>query len=453
MCTLGPNLTSSLSVKIQLGLSAVLSPTIAPYSLSKVLLLVVFGSFFRRITRLLNLCVIPFSLLFTAALSFYWLQPALNLWLKQAHWLPYVSVVIAAAMAWQFGRSRLVWQAVLLLLLLPLSLPWLEPATQLSVRYCFILLVLCWLVCATDKGFAPVNLAMSLLIIGLLAASSVWLVPQLTSQAAIFQYLVQPVTGWLFKLWPQARQIFSAAELLLTLLSLVVLLVQNIRQQNNSQVALLMSGLSVMLLYVLAQPFANQLAVIVLSVMICIAVIRDSFAMAFKDELTGVPSRRALMQYVQTLGRKYTVVMSDIDHFKSFNDTYGHDVGDEVLKLVASKLSKITGGGKAFRYGGEEFIMLFAGKTAEQVLPHVEAIRQTIADYDIALRTKPRPSKAPKAKSQKPPREKIVKVTSSFGIAQRSAQHSDFASIMKQADVALYAAKKAGRNCVKVAKQ
>ena len=430
-----------------------LSPTIAPYSLSKVLLLFVFGSFFRRCARLLNLCVIPFSLLLAAGLSYQLLQSGIKLWLNQAQWLPYVSIAIAAAMAWQFGRSRLVWLALLFLLLLPLPLPWLEPATQLSVRYCFMLLILGWLVCAADKGFAPINLAISGLIIGLLAAASMWLLPQLSSQPVLFQHLIQPATGWLFKLWPQARQLFSATELLLTLLSLVVLLVQNIRHLNNSQVALLASGLSVSLLYALAQPAANQLAVIVLSLLICIAVIRDSFAMAFKDELTGIPSRRALMQYVQTLGRKYTVVMSDIDHFKSFNDTYGHDVGDEVLRLVASKLNKISGGGKAFRYGGEEFIMLFAGKTAEQVAPHVEAIRQTIADYNIALRTKPRPSKAPKAKSKKPPGEKIVKVTSSFGIAQRSPEHSDFASIMKQADVALYAAKKAGRNCVKVAKQ
>jgi diguanylate cyclase (GGDEF)-like protein len=175
--------------------------------------------------------------------------------------------------------------------------------------------------------------------------------------------------------------------------------------------------------------------------------------MAFKDELTGIPSRRALMQYVQTLGRKYTVVMSDIDHFKKFNDTYGHDVGDEVLKLVASKLNKVTGGGKTFRFGGEEFIIVFPRKSAIEVTPFVEVVRQTIADYDIALRAKPRPPKPKNQSAKKPAKEKIVKVTTSFGVAHRTKEHSDFASIMKQADIALYAAKKGGRNCVKVAKQ
>jgi GGDEF domain-containing protein len=176
--------------------------------------------------------------------------------------------------------------------------------------------------------------------------------------------------------------------------------------------------------------------------------------MAFKDELTGIPSRRALMQYVQTLGRKYTVVMSDIDHFKKFNDTYGHDVGDEVLKLVASKLHKVTGGGKTFRFGGEEFIIVFPRKTSSEVMPFVEMVRLSIADYDIALRAKPRPPKPKKTLSKTTPsKEKVVKVTTSFGVSQRTKQHPDFASIMKQADIALYAAKKGGRNCVKLAKQ
>ena len=175
--------------------------------------------------------------------------------------------------------------------------------------------------------------------------------------------------------------------------------------------------------------------------------------MAFKDELTGVPSRRALMQYVNTLGRKYVVVMADIDHFKKFNDTYGHDVGDEVLKLVASRLNRIGGGGKAFRFGGEEFIMIFPRKTPQQALPFVEQIRQLIADYPIALREKPRPKKAPKRGTGKPNQGKTVKITASFGIAKRSSEFNQFSDIMKQADIALYAAKKAGRNCVQLAKQ
>ena len=59
--------------------------------------------------------------------------------------------------------------------------------------------------------------------------------------------------------------------------------------------------------------------------------------------------------------------MVDIDHFKKFNDRYGHDAGDEVLRMVAGQLGLVGLGGKVFRYGGEEFTVIFVGKTAERV--------------------------------------------------------------------------------------
>ena len=97
--------------------------------------------------------------------------------------------------------------------------------------------------------------------------------------------------------------------------------------------------------------------------------------------------------------------------------------------------------------------MIFPRKTPDQALPFVEQIRQLIADYPITLRDKPRPKKAPKRGASKQPQGKTVNITASFGIAKRNSQHSQFSDIMKQADVALYAAKKAGRNCVQLAKQ
>ena len=80
--------------------------------------------------------------------------------------------------------------------------------------------------------------------------------------------------------------------------------------------------------------------------------------------------------------------MTDVDHFKKFNDTYGHDVGDQVLRMVAARLKKVTGGGKAYRYGGEEFTIVFAGKTMEECQPHLEAVREAIENYAMQLRDK-----------------------------------------------------------------
>ncbi|MBM3366780.1 MAG: GGDEF domain-containing protein, partial [Betaproteobacteria bacterium] len=124
---------------------------------------------------------------------------------------------------------------------------------------------------------------------------------------------------------------------------------------------------------------------------IVVAVIQESHSMAFRDGLTGLPNRRALEDDLKALGPQYTLAMADVDHFKRFNDTHGHDVGDQVLKLVAAKLADVTGGGKAFRYGGKEFTVLFPDTTAEDALPHLQAIRESVERYRMAMRGEDRP--------------------------------------------------------------
>ncbi|MFA0501673.1 diguanylate cyclase, partial [Vibrio sp. 10N.222.46.A1] len=105
-----------------------------------------------------------------------------------------------------------------------------------------------------------------------------------------------------------------------------------------------------------------------------IYVVSASHDMAFNDRLTNIPGRHALEVDMKHLGRKYSMAMVDIDHFKKFNDTYGHDIGDDVLKLVARILSETTGGAKAYRYGGEEFTIIFKGKYSEQVKEHLQVL-------------------------------------------------------------------------------
>ena len=172
----------------------------------------------------------------------------------------------------------------------------------------------------------------------------------------------------------------------------------------------------------------------------------DSYVVAYRDELTGLPTRRALQNLALSLGRKYTVAMLDVDHFKKFNDTYGHDIGDQVLKLVASQLKKVKAGGKIFRYGGEEFTVVFQGKDEERVFAELDNLRQSIADYQMVIRQTPRQDKTSRNKSAKP-QSKTVSVTISIGFAERQTRQN-FAQTLKQADIALYKAKKSGRNKV-----
>lgn len=110
-----------------------------------------------------------------------------------------------------------------------------------------------------------------------------------------------------------------------------------------------------------------------------VATVECAYAMAYHDELTGLPARRALNDALLRVAGTYTVAMVDVDHFKKFNDKHGHDVGDEVLRMVAGRLARVPGGGRAVRYGGEEFAALFAGKTVEESAPLLESLRASVA--------------------------------------------------------------------------
>ena len=116
------------------------------------------------------------------------------------------------------------------------------------------------------------------------------------------------------------------------------------------------------------------------------SIIENSYFLAYHDELTTLPGRRAYNDALLNLEEPYAVAVVDIDHFKKFNDTYGHETGDQVLRLVATKLAEVTGGGRAYRVGGEEFSILFPGKSVKAVLPHLESLRSTIETSRFQLR-------------------------------------------------------------------
>lgn len=188
------------------------------------------------------------------------------------------------------------------------------------------------------------------------------------------------------------------------------------------------------------------------AIVLVFAVLEQGYDFAYRDELTGLLGRRAFTSVMGQLGRRYAIAVCDIDHFKRLNDTYGHDAGDQVLRMVAAKLSQVGGGGKAFRHGGEEFLVVFRGRTARDAEPFVEAIRRAIADADFVLRAPDRPARKPRQLIRPDQKEHpTITVTVSIGLAERSKRHSTPELVLEAADAALYCAKEAGRNCVKLA--
>jgi diguanylate cyclase (GGDEF)-like protein len=186
----------------------------------------------------------------------------------------------------------------------------------------------------------------------------------------------------------------------------------------------------------------------VAGIIFTISLIQDSHNMAYLDELTGLLSRRALNENMTMLGRRYTIAMLDVDNFKKFNDTFGHDMGDQVLKMVGSKMKKIGGRGKAYRYGGEEFTVIFLRKEMKQVAPHLEELRQAIEKYKVIIRGKDRPKESKRGKKERGKKNvgRKVSVSISIGIAERCNGLRTPDDVIKAADRALYKAKRMGRN-------
>ncbi len=176
--------------------------------------------------------------------------------------------------------------------------------------------------------------------------------------------------------------------------------------------------------------------------------VATSYRMAYHDDLTGLPGRRAMNEALLQLGSRYAMAMVDVDHFKRFNDTYGHDVGDQVLRMVASRLGEISGGGKAFRYGGEEFSVIFPNKSTEEAAPHLEALRRAVAASRFVVRSSKRPRKKPPTPKPSVGSRKEVSVTVSIGVADCADRGTGPQQVLKAADKALYRAKSAGRNRV-----
>jgi len=170
------------------------------------------------------------------------------------------------------------------------------------------------------------------------------------------------------------------------------------------------------------------------------------YSIAYKDELTGLPGRRALNEQLDQIEGMFTVAMVDVDHFKKFNDRYGHDAGDEVLRMVGARLDGVGGGGKAYRYGGEEFTVVFTGKSASRVQSSLEELLLAIAERPFVFRGRGRPRERPEnPRPVKRPR-KTVQITVSIGLADSKGGKNTAESVLKLADQALYRAKAGGRN-------
>lgn len=252
---------------------------------------------------------------------------------------------------------------------------------------------------------------------------------------------------------------------LLMVAALIVMLIRFLRFRKPVESGFFWSLLAVWMYLQKGGLGLSATAYIALAALVLLAsVVETSYLMAYHDELTGLPARRAFNDAIAGLDQQYAIAIVDVDHFKKFNDTYGHETGDQVLRMVASRLGRVSGGGKSFRCGGEEFSILFPGKSSKDALEHLEFLREEIEASVFRVRTpmdrrrSPRGSerrvsgkRSPSAKrTRSSPEGRTVSVTVSIGVAEPSTRNHNVEQVIRAADKALYRAKEGGRNRVEM---
>lgn len=394
--------------------------------------------------RILSLLVPEAPILIAAALlvSMPSLRPAA---LGLLSVLPYTVLAACLLLGWRFNRSRLVFTIVLLVLTqYVLDGGVATPQQRLFYHATTFLLPLNLALVALlpERGtLTPAGLlrwaviAVQVIMVAFVAKSF----PTEATALLRTRFLPAVLTNWT----PVAQPAFVA------FVAIEVVLVLAALHEPTSPIrayayALLAAFLGVT--WKAAGP-GQELWLATAGLVLVVAVIEASYLMAYRDGLTELPGRRALNEALPRLGGQFTVAMVDVDHFKRFNDRYGHDAGDHVLRLVAARLAHAPGGGTAYRYGGEEFALIFAGKSAEECLPHLEELREMVETSRFTMRRRFRPRNKPAAPKGRKTREAIV-ITVSIGVAEKSNRHSTADQVVQAADKALYRAKEAGRNRV-----
>ena len=371
--------------------------------------------------------------------------------------LPVMLVMLVIGLSLHFSRSHVFFYALLIINSnLFLGMNWADSSLSYALLSLFIPFLLIPLSLLPDRGVMSVRAIPSYILLLIVLVFSIY-VSKASPQWAIYLFLNDWLPERYFDWTGQSQSVVIAS-----VFTFIYMLVFYFTRPSSHTAA----GLGVTLMLIAQLHFGrdsdslNVFSNIAL-IMCLFAVIQESWRMAYLDELTELPTRRALREKFQKIGGSYTVAMLDVDHFKKFNDTYGHDTGDAVLRMIASKMSKVSGGGTVYRYGGEEFTVVFNGKTVAQAFQHLDDLREEIANTPFVINRESRRIKDKNANKRKPKSvtvrvsigaaDSVVKSSSTKNLQKTFSKKSSKESpwdVLKRADKALYKAKQKGRNCV-----
>ena len=356
-------------------------------------------------------------------------------------YLTHMLALIVAGLSIRFSRSSLFFYILLVVITnLVLRFGWAGNELGYGLLSAFVPLLLVVLTLLPDRGIISVKAIPAyaiLLLISVLSTVVVMTSPAWATQLVLSDWLPPQYFDWTSQ---------SQSVLIVSFAALYVMLTLSILNPSLHVSA----GFGVLFMLVIQLHFGDRGGSLNVftsaALLMCLyAIMQETWRMAYIDELTGLPGRRALREKFQKISGSYTVAMLDVDHFKKFNDTFGHDAGDAVLRMIASKMTRVTGGGLPYRYGGEEFSIVFTGKGSRESVRHLEALREEIANKPFIIR---RIGRRANDNRTAPVENNSVQVTVSIGFADSIGKESTPWDILKRADQALYRAKGKGRNCV-----
>lgn len=375
-----------------------------------------------------------------------WFAPDATLLGQAARGYPYVGLIGALLLAARLKRTRLFAATVVLTLMQLFLLPTVLGANPLAqaLSATFLPCGFALLALRNDASFNVAGVVKSVaLVCAPLGAAAFFSAGNLPgAQQLLTAVFIDPIyTDW---------SALSQPALFMLAAALAIAVIAALRSQRATEAGLAWLMLAAALALA-AAPASTDRSIWLLAgaLVLVVALVETAFALAFHDELTGLPDRRALAQLTASLEAPYAIAIVDVDHFKSFNDTHGHDVGDQVLCMVAARLGAVGGGGRAYRTGGEEFTIVFAGIGKQEAVTHVDVMREAIAGASFTLRGEGRPTgKRAVAQRGRGASGQQLNVTVSVGIASPSARATSVADVTRAADKAMYKAKNEGRNRV-----
>ncbi len=350
--------------------------------------------------------------------------------------LPYILLILGLVMAVLFNKSKLFFTLILTLTAL------LVLYTRQTENRFFDLLFFC------TGILVPLN---SILFSatqekGIFSASGKAKVFMMSLQTGLVFYCLWFQEAWLSDLkgygfFPSGIQrnlVPDDLVVILFILSLIVFILQDFFKRDSNQSVQFFS-LSSLFMAILKPNDVLWYSLFLSGSALyhLLTLIQKSYIMAYLDDLTGIPGRRALNEDLQKLSGVYTLAMIDIDHFKQFNDKYGHDAGDEALRHVARIMKRAVRGGRIYRFGGEEFTVIYPGRDTAHALINLEEIRRHVETEPLISNTQSHKSSAGKK----------LPLTISLGMAENGSDTRP-SEVMKLSDQALYRAKEKGRNRV-----